>query len=177
MLTHRPIATAPLSKLPRGQSPFAAAFGGGCAQNTESFESAQTHGVPFLKALGLLLLIGGIGAAVYFVQFYDTSVDVPEAKVMGQTIGGGRVHNVGLMQNRQTGIIVSVVVAVAGLACMLLGQFARGGSGQTKEAGNAQGLEWLYYLIALGFAAAVIGSIIYESKKVNEATSASQRGF
>ena len=84
----------------------------------------RTTGIPALKAVGLLLLVAGLGTIVYFVGIYETSVSVPETAIMGYRVGGGRVQNVGLMQNRQNGIIIGSVLVVAGLACLLVGQFA-----------------------------------------------------
>ncbi len=146
------------------------------AQGPQGSEAAHRGGVPALKVLGILLLLGGIGAAVYFFQFYDTGVEVPETTVMGQTVGGGRVHNVGLMQNRQIGLIVSVVAAAAGLACALVGQFAGGRLGQTRSRQGAG--RSLYYLIAVAVAAAVVCFILYEIKKTfDEGTRELHRQF
>jgi hypothetical protein len=54
---------------------------------------------------GPFLIICGILCAVYFWSFYDTSVST----------GFGSVNNIGLMQNRQLGVIVGIAVAVVGV--------------------------------------------------------------
>ena len=77
-----------------------------------------------LKPIGLLLLLAGFVIGAYFLGYYDTSVEVPQTTIMGQSIGGGRVHNIGLMQNQQNGIIVGLCVLAAGLACWLVGLYA-----------------------------------------------------
>ena len=60
-----------------------------------------------LKGLGNLLFFGGLLASIYFYAFFDTSVPTGT--------GGGRVHNIGLMQERQNGLIVAIVATVVGL--------------------------------------------------------------
>ena len=141
--------------------------------------TARKTGSPALKVIGLLLLVAGIGAVVYFVGFYDTSVSVPETAIMGQTVGGGRVHNVCLMQNRQNGIIVGSVIAAAGLACFLLGQFAGSKSAQTSTAGT----QWrmprgaVFFLLALATAMAVFGFIFYKIHEANAQVEREQQQF
>jgi len=73
-----------------------------------------------MRALGFLLLLVGGSAAFYFLAVFDPSVDVPATTIMGQSIGGGRVNNLGLMADRQNGIVISSVVAVGGLLLALL---------------------------------------------------------
>ena len=71
--------------------------------------------------LSVLLIIGGLLVAVYFFFLYDTSVEVPSRYVYGVgTVGGGSVHNQGLMQNRLLGcgggiaaIVIGTIMAVA----------------------------------------------------------------
>ena len=95
----------------------------------------RNSGHPLVKVTGLLLLLAGLGTLVYFLMFYDTGVDVPSANIMGQEIGGGKVHNIGLMQTRQNGIIVGLVAGVAGLACLLIELYA--GGRNTASTGSA----------------------------------------
>lgn len=69
--------------------------------------------------LGMILfLLSSIAALRYFAM--DTSVEVPSHEVLGQTIGGGRVHNVGLVQDRQNGLLVSISVAALGVVLMVV---------------------------------------------------------
>ncbi|MEM7481432.1 MAG: hypothetical protein AAF481_09675 [Acidobacteriota bacterium] len=79
----------------------------------------------FLKGLGALLFLGGVASAVYFWSFFETSVFVPGVEVLGNTVGGGRVHNLGRMQDRQLGLIVSVVIALIGLVSVIAGERQR----------------------------------------------------
>ena len=82
---------------------------------------AGNKGPGKLKLVGTVLMALGLLSLVYFLMIYDTSVEVPTETVMGQQIGGGRVHNTGLLQNRQIGIIIGGVIALAGLSCFLVG--------------------------------------------------------
>jgi len=56
------------------------------------------------KQIGILLIIGGLICSIYFAA-YSTSVS---------TEFGG-VHNVGLMQNRELGLVAGIIALVAGL--------------------------------------------------------------
>ena len=72
----------------------------------------------FLRPLGLLLFLGGIAGLGYFMVSFDTSVAVPSVEVLGQHIGGGRVHNIGLMQERQNGLWLSAAASALGLLAL-----------------------------------------------------------
>lgn len=65
--------------------------------------------------IGVLLFLLGLFGIVYFWGVMDTSVEVPRKSVMGIEVGGGRVHNIGLMQERQNGLLVSSEVCALGL--------------------------------------------------------------
>ena len=52
-----------------------------------------------LRPIGLLLCVGGVVAASFFFAGFDTSVEVPTSQIAGQTVGGGRVNNLGLVIN------------------------------------------------------------------------------
>lgn len=68
-----------------------------------------------MKGLGLLLLAGGIISAGYFFKGFDTSVEVPNISYSGANDWSGRrVNNLGLMADRQNGIILSVGAAIVG---------------------------------------------------------------
>jgi hypothetical protein len=66
-----------------------------------------------LGVLGFLACLGGVAAMMYYWLFFDTTV----------IAGGLAVNNIGLMQDRQSGIIVGVAFAVIGLACVALAQY------------------------------------------------------
>ena len=86
----------------------------------EAKSASQPQGSPLLKFVGALLFLGGIAFAIYYFAYFDTSVAVPATEIFGQTIGGGRVHNVGLMQERQNGLISSSITAVVGLILVFM---------------------------------------------------------
>jgi len=83
----------------------------------------RTAGQHAAGIIGLLLVVCGLGAAVYFFLFFDTSVQVPVTDLgNGLTVGGGRVNNLGLMGDRQNGIIVGFGFAVVGGVLMYIGR-------------------------------------------------------
>ncbi len=77
-----------------------------------------------MRGLGALLLVGGLAVAAYYYAYFDTSVEVPTQQILGQTVGGGRVHNIGLMQDRQNGLWIGLGAAALGFICLLVGQYA-----------------------------------------------------
>jgi len=67
--------------------------------------SLQPRDVPRIL-VGLLLVIGGLFAVVYFIGVLDTSVPVGDC--------GERVNKIGLMRDQQNGITGGVLAAVVG---------------------------------------------------------------
>jgi len=67
-----------------------------------------------LRTIGILLLLGGLAIAAYFFLAFDTSVES----------GIGRVNNLGLMADRQNGIILGIGLGVVGTIMLVIG--ARG---------------------------------------------------
>lgn len=83
----------------------------------------RTPGQQAASIIGLLLVICGLGAAIYFFALFDTSVPVQPVDLgNGTSIGGGRVNNLGLMSDRQNGIIVGFGMAVVGGVLMVIGR-------------------------------------------------------
>ena len=64
-----------------------------------------------LQTLGALLLIAGLAITAYFFFGYDTSVES----------GVGRVNNLGLMADRQNGIIIGIGLGVVGTIMLAIG--------------------------------------------------------
>jgi hypothetical protein len=71
--------------------------------------------VSFGQGFGAVLALAGVAALVYFFMMFDTSVQVPMQEFFGSTIGGGRVNNLGLMQDRQNGILVGGLALLVGV--------------------------------------------------------------
>jgi len=82
------------------------------SKNNQSIVTRQIRLLPFI---GTLMIIGGIVAVIYFAIFFDTSVAIPTTEIFGQTIGGGRVNNLGLMNDRSNGIMIGIGAAIFGL--------------------------------------------------------------
>lgn len=84
-------------------------------------------GNPFAM-VGILLLIAGLCVAAYFFFVYDTTVTtefvyVPGVSYRGEgphLVGGDRVHNIGLQQNRQLGCIAGIIAAAVGIVLLAL---------------------------------------------------------
>jgi hypothetical protein len=64
-----------------------------------------------LLALGCLPFCCGGAGAGYFFLLFDTSVES----------GYGRVHNIGLLQDRQNGLILCLVVSAFGFLALIAG--------------------------------------------------------
>ena len=64
-----------------------------------------------LRILGVLLLIAGLAVAGFFFLAYDTSVES----------GYGRVNNLGLMADRQNGIIIGIGLGIVGAIMLTIG--------------------------------------------------------
>jgi hypothetical protein len=91
-----------------------------CGEALGTTSTTVVHeGSPLLRIVGALLLILGSGALVYYLKFFDVSVETPSLTWMGQTVGGERVNNIGLMQDRQNGLLLGALGAVVGLALLL----------------------------------------------------------
>ena len=83
------------------------------------------QGSPVLLVIGALMFILGAATAVYYYQFFDTSVQTQTVTIYGQTVGGERVHNIGLMQDRQDGLWLGALGSVVGLGLLLYAQTRR----------------------------------------------------
>ena len=72
--------------------------------------------------LGSLFAVIGMIGLIYFFLIFDTSVPVPTSTIMGETYGGGRVNNLGLMSDRQNGMIFSGIFLIVGVVFYALGK-------------------------------------------------------
>ena len=69
------------------------------------------HGSLGLRILGILLLTGGLAVVAYFFLAFDTSV---ESEI-------GPINNLGLMADRQNGIIVGIGLSIIGTIMFVIG--------------------------------------------------------
>jgi hypothetical protein len=67
--------------------------------------------------IAAFLLIGGLLCGIYYLAFFDTSVELSSP-----FNGIDRVNNIGLMQDRQNGIYLGFGAAVVGLALEYFGK-------------------------------------------------------
>jgi hypothetical protein len=79
--------------------------------DAERTTAKANHGLSGLQILGALLLVAGLAAAGYFFLAFDASVES----------GVGRVNNLGLMADRQNGIIVGIGLGVVGTILLTIG--------------------------------------------------------
>ncbi|MBT9161200.1 MAG: hypothetical protein DDT26_02504 [Dehalococcoidia bacterium] len=70
------------------------------------------------RMVGLALLLGGIATASYYFFYFDVSVSAPG----GGLFGIDRINNMGLMAQRQNGIIFSFGAALLGGVLIFLGK-------------------------------------------------------
>jgi hypothetical protein len=84
------------------------------AGTIHSFPSQPSGGSSGLRTVGILLLLGGLAVSAYFFLAFDTSVES----------GMGRINNLGLMADRQNGIILGIGLSVVGTIMLVIG--ARG---------------------------------------------------
>ena len=74
------------------------------------------------RLIGVVLMTLGLAAAAYFNFMFDVSVAVPSMDIMGTTVGGGRVNNIGLMAERQNGILMGIGAAILGAVLYVTGK-------------------------------------------------------
>lgn len=75
--------------------------------------------------IGQILLGIGIVGLLYFWGM-DTTTAVPGIDFLGERIGGGKVHNIGLMQDRQIGMTISSILMATGIVvCVLFTLFGK----------------------------------------------------
>ena len=79
--------------------------------STSSPHSGPQKGSSASRLFGTLFIIAGLAVAAYFFFAYDTSVES----------GVGRVVNLGLMADRQNGIIVGIGLAIVGAITYAIG--------------------------------------------------------
>ena len=71
--------------------------------------------ISLLTGLGVILLLGGLSVGIYFLGFFDTSVQVPDQEILGQDIGGEMVNNIGALASTivPQGLIVVITLLFA----------------------------------------------------------------
>lgn len=73
-------------------------------------KESKKGGVSGMGVSGLLLLFVGLGSVFFYSIFFDTSVET----------GYGSVNNIGLMSDKQNGIIIGGILAVVGVLLGLM---------------------------------------------------------
>jgi hypothetical protein len=68
-----------------------------------------------VRLLSAILFLGGVAFAVYYFNFFDTSVSTTTGDILIRRSGGELVHDLDLIQEQRKGLTVSSLVAIAGL--------------------------------------------------------------
>ena len=76
-----------------------------------------------LGILAILLIVIGAGMVFYFMLIFDTSVEAPGVEALG--IASGRVNNIGLMADRQNGIVCGFGLVFFGVIAGMWDYFTR----------------------------------------------------
>jgi len=100
-----------------------------------------------LANISRILIAGGIVCTGYFFFLFDTSVPVPTTTIGGNTVGGGRVNNIGLLSQKQNGITLGIGGAILG--AILLGTSSNKNDAKAEES-NASGLDPIFLYLAVG---------------------------
>jgi hypothetical protein len=134
------------------------------SQATQQTSLHPTGDVPTSYKVGICFCIVGLVFGLYFFIFFDASVPVPTTSLLGNSFGGGRVNNLGLLSTQQNGIIISCTLLLIGVITILVGGVNRANSlqrdpntqqnrsRQERAADNADELGIRFYIgLALGF--------------------------
>jgi hypothetical protein len=73
------------------------------------------------RILGGLFIVVGLALSSYFMFSFDTTVASESREVFGQQVGGGRTHNLGLLADRQNGVVFGVGLANLGGLLLIAG--------------------------------------------------------
>jgi hypothetical protein len=84
----------------------------------------QSAGNSRMRTLGTFILIVGLAVGLYYWQLFDASVEAP---------GVGRVNNIGLLQDKQTGTFLGFGAVALGLILVLVGGNKQSISQQESE--------------------------------------------
>ncbi|MBV9851033.1 MAG: zinc ribbon domain-containing protein [Armatimonadetes bacterium] len=116
-----PQPVAPVKVCPRCHQTAAgdARFCGGCYYDFAP-PAAAPHPSP-VRIFGCFLLIAGVWCAGYFFLFFDTSVPVQSPGFVSSPYAIERVNNLGLMADRQNGILIGLGMAILGALMTLFG--------------------------------------------------------
>jgi hypothetical protein len=66
-----------------------------------------------IKIFGIVMLVSGSLGLLYYRLLFDSTV---------YSSYSGRIHNIGLMQDRQIGLIISGLAVILGFVCVLIGR-------------------------------------------------------
>ena len=98
--------------------------GSASSPTTRPADDGRTPGQKTASIAGVFLLVIGLIMFFYFAAAFDTSVAVDYSATGGRTPLAFLIEstNIGLMQERNTGLVVGIVLAVGGGVLMVIGR-------------------------------------------------------
>lgn len=96
-----------------------------CGEMLDGASRERNQVIPANRALSKFaawIVMVSVVSGLYFVFIFNTAVKVPAEDIGGQTVGGGYVNNIGLMQDKQNGIILSIAGFFGGMLFAYLGR-------------------------------------------------------
>jgi hypothetical protein len=94
--------------------------------------------VPIRFKVGFWFCLIGVMLGLYFIAVFDTSLPVPTINLFGKSMGGGRVHNVGLLESQQNGIIISCTLFLIGVITILSVRYKRANPTQIAHSNETE---------------------------------------
>ncbi len=84
----------------------------------------------FLAYFGITALLVGLATVIYYLNFFSVTISTPQISIFGQPVLGSDITNIGLLSERQNGLIVGISEALFGglllIACIFVD--VRGGA-------------------------------------------------
>lgn len=75
----------------------------------------RSTGYLILKILGAGLFFGGVALAVYYFDFFDTTLSTSTGDIMIRRTGGQLVYDADLVRERRDGLAIGSLTALLGL--------------------------------------------------------------
>lgn len=120
-----------------------------------------------LANISKILIAGGLVCTGYFFFLFDTSVPVPTMTIGGNTVGGGRVNNIGLLSQKQNGINIGMGGAILGAILLAT---SNNKNDANAEDSNASGLNSTLLYIGVGAGGTLLIFTFIALGKMNSST-------
>ena len=125
-----------------------------------------------LANISKILIAGGLVCTGYFFFLFDTSVPVPTMTIGGNTVGGGRVDNIGLLSQKQNGINLGMGGAILG--AILLATSSNKNDAKAEDS-NASGLNSTLLYLGVGAGGAMLIFTLINLGKIDSSANQANR--